>query len=202
MSVSLIFLVILVIIGFLALMSYNRLVALRQNVRQAFGDIDVQLKQRHDLVPNLVEIVKGYAQHESSTLQAVIAARNSAIGAQSPRDQAQAEGVLNGALRQVFALAENYPDLKANASFVRLQDQMQHLEDKLAAARRFFNNSASEFNTAREQFPAVLMANSLGFQPAEFFDLDEAERLRLDEAPQISLTAQDKPTSQTITRAE
>lgn len=175
------------IVALLGFMSYNGLVGLRQKTHQAFADIDVQLKQRHDLVPNLVEVVKGYATHERQTLDAVIAARNSAVGAAGPQAQVAAEGQLSGALRQLFALSENYPDLKANTSFVRLQDQLQHVEDKLAAARRFFNLTVTEYNTARERIPAVFFAPALGFAAASAFDLDDNERLRLDEAPQIKL---------------
>ena len=139
-------------------MTYNGLVSLRQRCRQAFSDIDVQLKQRHDLVPNLVETVKGYAAHEKGTLEAVIKARNAAVTAQGPAAQAAAEGMLQGALRQIFALAEAYPDLKANQNFQQLQTELSDLENKIAAARRFFNNAAAEYNATRESFPAVLFA--------------------------------------------
>lgn len=176
---------VVVVFGF---MSYNGLVGLRQKTHQAFADIDVQLKQRHDLIPNLVEVVKGYARHERETLDAVIAARNSAVAASGPQAQVAAEGQLSGALRQLFALSENYPDLKANTNYVRLQDQLQHVEDKLAAARRFFNLTVTEYNTARERVPAAFFAPALGFAAASPFDLDDGERLRLDEAPQIKLS--------------
>ena len=129
---------VIVLIGLWLVMTYNGLVSLRQRCRQAFSDIDVQLKQRHDLVPNLVETVKGYAAHERGTLEAVIQARNAAIAAQGPAAQAQAEGMLQGALRQLFALAEAYPDLKANQNFQQLQSELADLENKIAAARRFF----------------------------------------------------------------
>ena len=166
-------------------MTYNGLVSLRQRCRQAFSDIDVQLKQRHDLVPNLVETVKGYAAHEKQTLENVIKARNAAITAQGPAAQAAAEGVLQGALRQLFALAEAYPDLKANQNFQQLQGELSDLENKIAAARRFFNNAAAEYNATRESFPAVLFAQSMGFSPQEFFNLDEAERKAVSTAPQV-----------------
>src|SRR5258705_2282878 len=158
------------------IMTYNGLVSLRQRCRQAFSDSDVQLKQRHDLVPNLVETVKGYAAHEKGTLEAVIKARNAAVSAQGPAAQAVAEGALQGALRQIFALAEAYPDLKANQSFQQLQAELTDLENKIAAARRFFNNTAAEYNATRESFPAVVFAQSLGFVAQEFFNLDESER--------------------------
>ena len=166
-------------------MTYNGLVSLRQRCRQAFSDIDVQLKQRHDLVPNLVETVKGYAAHEKQTLENVIKARNAAVTAQGPAAQAAAEGALQGALRQIFALAEAYPDLKANQNFQQLQGELSDLENKIAAARRFFNNTAAEYNATRESFPAVLFAQSLGFGPQEFFNLDETERKAVSTAPQV-----------------
>jgi LemA protein len=175
----------LVLIGLWLVMTYNGLVSLRQRCRQAFSDIDVQLKQRHDLVPNLVETVKGYAAHERGTLEAVIQARNAAVTAQGPAAQAQAEGILQGALRQLFALAEAYPDLKANQNFQQLQGELSDLENKIAAARRFFNNAAAEYNTTRESFPAVLFAQSMGFGPQEFFNLEETERTAVKTAPQV-----------------
>jgi LemA protein len=164
---------------------YNGLVGLRQRCKQAFADIDVQLKQRHDLVPNLVETVKGYAAHERETLDAVVKARNSAVSAQGPAAQAAAEGVLSAALGRLFALAEAYPDLKANQNFLELQRQLDDIENKLAAARRFFNNAAAEYNSTRESFPAMLFANSMGFGPQEFFDLGDADRKAASVPPQV-----------------
>ena len=176
---------IIVVAGLWLVATYNGLVALRQRSQQAFADIDVQLKQRHDLVPNLVETVKGYASHEKGTLEAVIKARNAAVTAQGPAAQAAAEGALQGALRQIFALAEAYPDLKANQNFQQLQTELSDLENKIAAARRFFNNAAAEYNSTRESFPAVLFAQSLGFSPQEFFNLEEGERKAVQAAPQV-----------------
>ena len=163
---------------------YNGLVAMRQRVNQAFADIDVQLKQRHDLVPNLVETVKGYATHERGTLEEVVKARNVAMAAQGPAQQAAAENMLSGALRQLFALSEAYPDLKANQNFQQLQAELSDIENKLAAARRFFNNAVQEYNTGIEQFPAALLAGPLGFQRREFFDVAEA-RPQLEQAPNV-----------------
>ena len=163
---------------------YNGLVAMRQRVNQAFADIDVQLKQRHDLIPNLVETVKGYAQHERGTLEEVVKARNAAMTAQGPAQQAAAENMLSGALRQLFALSEAYPDLKANQNFQQLQAELSDIENKLAAARRFFNNAVQEYNTGIEQFPAALLAGPLGFQRREFFDVAEA-RPQLEQAPSV-----------------
>jgi LemA protein len=166
---------------------YNGLVAMRQRVSQAFSDIDVQTKQRHDLVPNLVETVKGYAAHERGTLEAVVQARNAAVTAQSGgvAAQAAAENMLTGALRQLFALSEAYPDLKANQNFQQLQGELSDLENKIAAARRFFNNAVQEYNTGIQQFPAALFAGALGFQPREFFDVGADERKVLEQAPQV-----------------
>jgi LemA protein len=163
---------------------YNQLVAMRQRVNQAFADIDVQLKQRHDLIPNLVETVKGYAAHERGTLEAVVQARNAAMAAHGPAQQAAAENILTGALRQLFALAEAYPDLKANQNFQQLQAELSDIENKLAAARRFFNSAVQEYNTGIQQFPAALFAATLGFTPRTFFDVADA-RPQLEQAPQV-----------------
>ena len=187
MIVLLILIVILVVLGLMLTTTYNRLVALRQNANQAFADIDVQLKQRQDLVPNLVETVKGYAAHESGTLEAVTAARAAAAGASNVQDRVQAENALTGALRQLFAVSEAYPDLKANANFIRLQDELTDIENKLAAARRFFNKTVSEFNASIQQFPAVLIAGAMGFTPRTFFDLGE-NRAAAETAPQVKFT--------------
>lgn len=176
MDASLILLIILIGAGLLLVMIYNRLVALRQTCNQAWGDVDVQLKQRHDVVPNLVETVKGYASHEQETLENVIKARQTAIDASSLKGLAEAENLLSGALRQLFALSEAYPDLKANENFLSLQNELADLENKIAAARRFFNNAVSEYNTAAEQFPAVLIANAFGFKQRDYFEVGEAER--------------------------
>ncbi|HZT25485.1 MAG TPA: LemA family protein [Pseudolabrys sp.] len=167
-----------------AITVYNRLVAMRQRVNQSFADIDVQLKQRHDLIPNLVETVKGYAGHERGTLEAVIQARNQAIAAPTTEQKVQAENMLSGALRQLFALSENYPNLKANANFQQLQSDLSDIENKLAASRRFFNNAVQEYNTGIQQFPASLFAGMFGFQPHAFFDLGEG-RAQLEEAPSV-----------------
>ena len=163
---------------------YNSLVALGQRVSQAFADIDVQLRQRHDLIPNLVETVKGYAAHEAGTLEAVIKARNTAMSAQGTPQQGAAENALTGALRQVFALSEAYPNLKANENFQQLQNELTDLENKIAASRRFFNSAVQEYNSGIQRFPAVLFAGALGFSEKQFFDLG-AERQTVGEAPQV-----------------
>ncbi|MGG5888236.1 LemA family protein [Falsiroseomonas sp. HC035] len=164
---------------------YNRLVSLRQVVAQAWADIEVQLKQRHDLIPNLVETVKGYAAHESGTLEAVIQARNGAIRAQGPEQASAAEGQLGAALSRLFALSEAYPDLKANTNFLSLQSELSGIENTIAAARRFFNNAVAEFNAAIQSIPAVFFAGSLGFHPRGFFELSEAERVATQAPPQV-----------------
>ncbi|WP_264391494.1 LemA family protein [Porphyrobacter sp. ULC335] len=175
---------IVVVVGLVLVISiYNKLVGLRQGVRQGVADIDAQLRQRHDLIPNLVETVKGYAGHESATLEAVIAARKAAAsGAPSSGSEQQ----LRGALDNLLALGEAYPDLKASANFQSLQSELADVEDKLAAARRALNAAAARFNAARESFPAVLFANALGFTEADFHRLDASEQGTVDQVPRIN----------------
>jgi LemA protein len=175
---------VIVALVLIAITIYNGLVTLRQRVNQSFADVDVQLKQRHDLVPNLVETVKGYAAHERGTLEAVVQARNSAMAAQGPAQQAAAENVLTGALRQLFALSEAYPNLKANENFQQLQMELTDLENKIAASRRFFNNAVQEYNTGIQRFPAALFAGMFGFTEKQFFDLG-SDRQAVGEAPQV-----------------
>lgn len=170
--------VLVVIIGI-----YNNLVRLRQNVRQGVADIDAQLRQRHDLIPNLVETVKGYAGHEASTLEAVIAARNAAARGEP---NSGGEQKLRVALDNLLALGEAYPDLKASANFQSLQTELGDVEDKLAAARRALNAAVARFNGARESFPAVLFAGALGFAEADFHRLDDSELGTVDQVPQVS----------------
>jgi LemA protein len=184
MSTGWIVLGVLVVLAFWIFTIYNGLVAMRQRVDQSFADIDVQLKQRHDLIPNLVETVKGYAGHERGTLDDVVKARNAALTAQGPAQVAAAEGQLTQALRGLLALSEAYPDLKANANFQQLQSELSDIENKLAAARRFFNNSVQEYNTGIEQLPAALFAGSLGFRRKEFFDLGET-RTQVEQVPSV-----------------
>jgi len=175
---------VIVVLVLWIIMIYNQLVAMRQRVGQAFADVDVQLKQRHDLIPNLVETVKGYAAHEKGTLEEVVKLRNSAMAAQGPAQQAAAENMLTGALGKLFALAEAYPDLKANQNFQQLQSELSDIENKIASARRFFNNAVQEYNTGIQQFPAALFAGSLGFHQRTFFDVGE-ERAVVEKAPQV-----------------
>jgi len=176
--------VIVAVVLFAVVGAYNKLVALNQRADQSFADIDVQLKQRQDLIPNLVETVKGYATHEAGTLAAVTQARAAAAGATSVNDKIQAENMLTGALGRLFAVSEAYPDLKASANFQQLQAELSDIENKLAAARRFFNNAVSEFNAVRQQFPTVLFAALVGFgSDKPFFDVGEGDRAAMNAAP-------------------
>ena len=185
MTMLLIILIVVAVLVVMAIGIYNQLVSLRNRVTQSFADIDVQLKQRHDLIPNLVETVKGYATHEKGTLEAVIQARNAAMSAGAgSAGQAQAEGVLGAALGKLIALSEAYPDLKANANFQQLAAELSDIENKIAAARRFFNNAVNEYNTGIQQFPAVLFASALGFAAKTSFDLGE-QRGALEQAPSV-----------------
>ena len=184
MSTGWIVLGVIVILVLFAFAAYNRLVALSQRVNQSFADIDVQLKQRHDLVPNLVETVKGYASHERGTLDDVVKARGAAMSAQGPAQVSAAENQLSGALGKLIALSEAYPDLKANTNFQQLQTELSDIENKIAASRRFFNNAVQEYNTGIEQFPASLIAGPFGFTRREFFDLG-ASRGEVEQTPQV-----------------
>jgi LemA protein len=175
---------VIVVLVLWIIMVYNQLVAMRQRVSQSFADVDVQLRQRHDLIPNLVETVKGYAAHERGTLEAVIKARQTAMAAPGLEQKLAAENMLSGALRQLFALSESYPQLKANQNFQQLQTDLSDIENKLAAARRFFNSAVQEYNSGIQQFPAVLFAGMLGFQSQTFFDVGD-ERPQLEQAPQV-----------------
>ena len=184
-------LILLIVIGIVVLgliLIYNRLVALRQTRKNAFSDIDVQLKQRFDLVPNLVETVKGYAGHEQTVFENVTAARaqvGSTRGMGAAPEHIRAEGMLGSALMGLFAVAENYPQLKADANFQQLQAELSDLENKIAAARRFFNSATAEYNTAIQQFPANLIAGPFGFKDEVFFEMGEEEAKLAQAAPQV-----------------
>ena len=169
-------LIIVVVVLVVAVGAYNSLVKLREMAEAAWADIDVQLKRRHDLIPNVVETVKGYASHESETLEAVIQARNSAMSAQGPAEQAAAENMLSGALKSIFALAEAYPDLKAAGGFRDLQSTLSEMEQGIAQARRYYNAVVRDYNTKTQAFPSVLIANAFSFRQREFFEVAEAER--------------------------
>ena len=182
-TVGIVVLVIIAALLLLVIGIYNQLVGLRHTVRQGVADIDAQLRQRHDLIPNLVETVKGYASHEASTLAAVISARNAA---KSGEPNSGAEQGLKAALGNLLALGEAYPDLKANVNFQELQRELSDIEDKLAAARRALNAAVARFNTAREAFPAVMFAGMFGFQEADFNKLDDSERGTVDQTPRVA----------------
>ena len=184
MIALIVLMVIVVAVLMMVIGTYNRLVALRQTANNAYADVDVQLKQRQDLVPNLVETVKGYAAHERGTLDEVVAARAAAAGATDIEGKVAAENALTGALGKLFVVAEAYPDLKANQNFMQLQAALGDIENKLAAARRFFNNAVAEFNAQAQSFPAVLFAASMGFTQRDFFDLGEG-RAAAQAAPQV-----------------
>ncbi|CAN5851901.1 LemA family protein [soil metagenome] len=174
--------VLLAILGLLVLLvgwgilTYNALVNLRNQLQNAWAQIDVQLKRRYDLIPNLVEVVKDYMQYEQEVLTRVTEARAAAVSAQGPADQARAENALTGALRQLFAVVENYPELKANENVMRLQEELTGTENRIAFARQFYNDMVMRFNTRLQTFPTNLIAGLLGFTAREFFETDEAER--------------------------
>ena len=174
--VLVVLLALVVLIALWVMTSYNGLVKLRNRIEAAWAQIEVQLKRRHDLVPNLVETVKGYAAHEKDTLDAVISARNSAVDASSGQDLAAAENGLTGALRQVFALSEAYPDLKANQNFLQLQNDLSGTEDQIASSRQYYNDTVRQYNTRIATFPAVILARSAGFTEREYFEADDGSR--------------------------
>lgn len=167
---------VVVLVGIWLAVTYNGLVSRKTKVENAFAQIDVQLNRRHDLIPNLVETVKGYASHERETLDAVISARNMATQAVSMGDKAQAENVLSGTLKSLFALSEAYPDLKANANFQQLQAELSNTEDRIAFSRQYFNDNVRIFNEKIQTFPTVLIASRFHFNQQEYFEADEAQR--------------------------
>ena len=181
-----ILIVILVVIAIWLVTLYNSLVKLRNRRQNAFADIDVQLRQRHDLVPQLVETVKGYASHEKELLLKVTEARTAAINAKTIDDKIVAEQQLTSALQGLKVQVEAYPDLKANQNFLQLQEELSDIENKLAASRRFFNGATTEYNNAVESFPSNLIARNFGFQREVFFDLGTDLRRQLEEPPRVS----------------
>ncbi len=175
MITIIVILAVIVVLFLIVMAMYNKLVRLRQNVRESWSAIDTELKRRYDLIPNLVETVKGYAKHESATLENVIAARNAAASNQgSPAEQAKTENMLTGALRQIFALSEAYPDLKANQNFLQLQGQLDQTENQIAQARRFYNANVRELNNGVEMFPSSIVAGMFNFKIAEFFEIEDS----------------------------
>jgi LemA protein len=189
---GLILLGVLVVIVVFLIGMYNSLVRLKVQCDNAWADIDVQLKRRYDLIPNLVETVKGYAAHEKGTLEAVINARNRAMTATSPGDKAQAENMLSGALKSLFALAEAYPQLRAIESFTSLQNSLSQIEDTVQNARRYYNAVVRDLNTKIQQFPTNIFASMLGFKTREFFEVSAAAER---EAPKVSFTTPAAPTA-------
>lgn len=165
---------------------YNKLVGLRVRKNEAWSDISVQMKRRYDLIPNLVETVKGYAKHEKETLENVIKARSAAVSNEgSPADQAQSENLLTGALRQLLAVSEAYPELKADKNFSKLSDRLHEIEDHIQKARRFYNGNVRELNMAVQEFPSNVVAGLFNFDRADFFELDDAEAEAVKEAPKV-----------------
>ena len=178
MSTTLVVVLVLVLLALFVGVTYNSLIRRRNEVDNAWSQIDVQLKRRLDLIPNLVETVKGYAAHEKTALEAVIAARNTGMAASSdPHAQASADNAMTGALRQLFALSEGYPDLKANQGFVSLQEELANTESRIAYARQFYGDAVSTYNTAIQRFPNVIFAGMLGFSEREFFEAEDAARV-------------------------
>ncbi len=174
---------VLVLVVLLAIYTYNSLVTKRVRVRNSWSQIDVQLKRRYDLIPNLVETVKGYAAHESETLERVIQARNQAISANGVAQQAEAENMLTGALGKLFALSESYPNLKANENFAQLQEELTSTENRIAFARQHYNDTTASYNTACQTFPNNLLAGMFGFKLEDFFEIEEPE---MREAPKVT----------------
>ena len=191
MSVGVIVLIVVVVLMVLwMIVMYNGLIRLRNQADEGFSDIDVQLKRRHNLIPNLVETVKGYAAHERGVFEQVTEARSRATAATGPEDQAQAENALSGALRQLFAVAENYPDLKASQNFMELQNQLTDTEDKIQAARRFYNMRVRDLNIKVQSVPSNMVARAVSIVEKEFFEIeDPAER----EVPEVSFQAPPSP---------
>ena len=180
-------LIILVILGLLALCIfglYNLLVKSKIRVSESWSGIDVQLKRRSDLIPNLIETVKGYAKHEKEVFENVTKARSALLGAKNAKEAAQADNMLSGALKTLFAVAENYPQLRASENFRQLQDELSDTESKIAYARQFYNSNVMDFNTKIKVFPNVILAGILGFKPAEFFEAEEAEK----KAPKVDFS--------------
>jgi LemA protein len=173
-TTTIIILIIVVLVVLWFILAYNGLITLSNRAKEAWADIDVQLKRRYDLIPNLVETVKGYAAHESGVFENVTKARATAMGATSAPDKAQAENMLSGALKTLFAVSEAYPDLKANQNFLQLQQELGDTEDKIQAARRFYNTTVMALNTKEQSFPSTLVASLFGFKPMDLFELGSA----------------------------
>lgn len=183
-----IILAIVVVIGIFLWATYNGLVTLKVRVDEAWSDITIQLKRRADLIPNLVNTVKGYAKHESGVFEAVTEARSAVVNAKTPKDAAKADNMLEGALKSIFAVAEAYPDLKASQNFAELQQELVDTEDKIQGARRFYNAGVRDLNTKIQLFPNNVFAGMLGFKEREFYDVDEAERETVEKPVDVDFT--------------
>ena len=184
-GIKMILLIVLAAVVLYAVVVYNSLVKNRQQVKEAWSTIDTQLKRRYDLIPNLVETVKGYATHESATLEKVIQARSSAMGQEGVKAKGKAEEGLSGALKSIFALGESYPDLKANSNFLELQQELSDTETKIQATRQFYNTVVMSMNTKVEMFPSNIIAKMFHFEKADFFEMSEEEAKKAQEAPQV-----------------
>jgi LemA protein len=182
MSTTIIVLAVVFVVLLYVMIAYNGLITLRNRVKEAWSDIDVQLKRRYDLIPNLVEVVKGYASHEKETFNKVIEARSKAMSATGVKEKGEAENALSGTLKSLFALSENYPELKASVNFLELQRELTDTEDKVQASRRFYNGNVLDFNTKLEMFPTNMIAQMFGFKISEFFVAEEGEKA----APKVS----------------
>lgn len=176
MDTGVIITIVIIVLALALVGLYNGLIKLKNRVEEAWSDIDVQLKRRYDLIPNLVETVKGYATHEKETFEQVTQARTAAMNAQGVHDKQEAENMLSETLKSIFALSEAYPDLKANQNFLQLQDELSDTENKIQAARRFYNGNVRDFNTKLQTFPTNIFGNMLGFKDFEFFEANEAEK--------------------------
>ena len=178
MIIAIIVVIVLILLFFIS--TYNSLVSLRNKVKDGWAQIDVQLKRRFDLIPNLVETVKGYAKHEKETLEGVVKARNTFLSAKTPEEEMKASGELTGALNKLFALAERYPDIKANENFISLQKSLEETEDKISYARQFYNDYVMNYKNKIEMFPSNIVAGLFGFKPEPFFEASEEERKNVE----------------------
>jgi LemA protein len=184
--------VLLVLFGVVA---YNRFVSQRQQIKDAYANIDTELRRRYDLIPNLVESVRGYAQHERATFEEVTRARAAAIEAQGPAQQAQAENMLTSALRSLFAVAENYPELRASENFQALQAELSNTEDRIQVSRRFYNDNVREYNERVQSFPSNVIASMFKFHEEEYFEIEEGDRATLEQAPQVDFGGSTQPSA-------
>ena len=185
MTLPIAILIVAALIVLWAIVAYNRFITLRTRSEEAWSDVEVQMKRRYNLIPNIVETVKAYAKHEAGTLEKVTAARTAAMGATTLAEHAQAENMLSSTLKSLFAVSEAYPDLKANQNFLQLQDELTDAEDKIQASWRFYNSNVRDYNTKLQHFPANIIGNIFRFQVKEFFELTETEAATVREVPKV-----------------